>query len=118
MEQVNQKPQNGGFVIPREYLLQGIGEAVKDLKKELERARKKYGSRYNWKNDFEGCIRRFGLEDNEKLLNEYEKICQKKSNEPSSIRSVICQIGDNAREYALKKYIREHGTMSETPQNK
>lgn len=118
MEQENKQPQTVGFVIPREYLLKGIAEAVKEKQKMLERAREKYKERYNWKNDFEECIRRFGFKDHEKLLKEYELIWQKMSNQPSIIRSVIRQIGDRARELAINKYIRDSSKTPDLPQMK
>lgn len=113
MAQENQQPQDGGFVIPREYLLAGIADGVKQVEKMLDQARAKYGKRYNEKNDYEECKRRFGFSSHERLLQEYELIWQKQSKEPSVIRKVIRVIGDHARQFAINKYVAEHSPQTE-----
>lgn len=91
-----QQPQEGVVMIPREYVLKGVKDAVDAMYKMMREARVKYGNNYNWKNDYEQCDRRFKLSDHEAVLNEYDLIRAKQSKQPSVIRGVIRQIGDNA----------------------
>lgn len=101
------KEQNGMIEIPHEYLIEGVKKAVSDVLKMMNDARKKYGNRYNKKNDYEVFDRRFGYNDPEKLWAEFELIWQKKSNQPAALRKVITAIGLSARDYALHKYAME-----------
>lgn len=96
--------------IPREYVLEGIKDVVASMHKMLGEAREKYGDRYNKKNEYEECIRRFDLDDTEATLKEYDLIMAKQSKQPSVVRGVIKQIGENAFHYAIIKYLRETGT--------
>ena len=91
--------------IKREFVLEGIKDAVASMHKMLGEARGKYGDRYNRKNEYEECLRRFDLDDTEATLKEYDLIMAKQSKQPSVVRGVIKQIGENAFRYAIKKYL-------------
>lgn len=93
--------------IPREHVLEGIKDAVASMHKMLGEARGKYGDRYNKKNEYAECIRRFDLDDTEATLKEYDLIMAKQSKQPSVVRGVIKQIGENAFRYAIIKYLSE-----------
>lgn len=93
--------------IPREYVLEGIKDVLETMYKMLDDAKKKYGDSYNRKNEYEECRRKFDLDDTEATLKEYELIMTKQSKQPSVIRGVIKQIGDNAFRYAIKKHLSE-----------
>ena len=58
-----------------------VEKSLKDMHKELRRQRNKYGAQYNFKNSYEQLNRRFG-EDPRKLIDEYNLILDKKSNQP------------------------------------
>ena len=58
------------------------------MHKELRRQRNKYGAQYNYKNNYEQLNRRFG-EDPRKLIDEYNLILDKKSNQPVAVREPI-----------------------------
>lgn len=109
----NTQNEQQGLVIPREYFIDGIKEAKSQIWKMEAAAKLKYGQRYNWKNSFEECERRFGFSDNEKILNEYELICNKQSKQPAVIRRVIEQMGDSACRYALNRYQEEQRKKKE-----
>lgn len=93
--------------IPREHVLEGIKDVVASMHKMLGEAREKYGDRYNKKNEYEECLRRFDLDDTEATLKEYDLIMAKQSKQPSIVRGIIKQIGENAFRYAINKYLRE-----------
>ena len=93
--------------IPREHVLEGIKDVVASMHKMLGEAREKYGYRYNKKNEYEECLRRFDLDDTEATLKEYDLIMAKQSKQPSVVRGVIKQIGENAFRYAINKYLSE-----------
>ena len=65
-----------------------VEKSLKDMHKELRRQRNKYGAQYNYKNNYEGLNRRFG-EDPRKLIDEYNLILDKKSNQPFAVREPI-----------------------------
>ena len=65
-----------------------VEKSLKDMHKELRRQRNKYGAEYNYKNNYEQLNRRFG-EDPRKLINEYNLILDKKSNQPVAVREPI-----------------------------
>ena len=65
-----------------------VEKSLKDMHKELRRQRNKYGSEYNFKNNYEQLNRRFG-EDPHKLIDEYNLILDKKSNQPVAVREPI-----------------------------
>lgn len=102
-----QQQTDNSVHIPREYVLEGIKDVLETMYKMLDDAKKKYGDSYNRKNEYEECLRRFDLDDTEATLKEYELIMTKKSKQPSVIRGVIKQIGDNAFRYAIKKHLTE-----------
>lgn len=93
--------------IPREHVLEGIKDVVASMYKMLDEAQGKYGDRYNKKNEYEECLRRFDLDDTEATLKEYDLIMAKQSKQPSVVRGVIKQIGENAFRYAIIKYLNE-----------
>lgn len=105
----NEEQDYGTFEIPHDYLIEGVRDAVSGVRKMMGDARLKYGNRYNEKNSYEVFDRRFGYNDAEKLWAEFELIWQKKSNLPAALRMVIQDIGQHARNYALRKYAKEHG---------
>ena len=100
-----QQQTEGSVSIPREYVLEGVKDVLASMHKMLADAKEKYGYRYNRKNEYEECLRRFNLDNPEDTLKEYDLIMAKQSKEPSSVRGVIRQIGDNAFRYAIKKYL-------------
>ena len=65
-----------------------VEKSLKDMHKELRRQRNKYGAQYNYKNNYEQLNRRFG-EDPRKLIDEYNLILDKKSNQPVAVREPI-----------------------------
>lgn len=65
-----------------------VEKSLKDMHNELRRQRNKYGTRYNHKNKYEQLNRRFG-EDPLKLIDEYNLILDKKSNQPAAVREPI-----------------------------
>ena len=105
--QENKQQQEGTVSIPREYVLEGIEQSVKEMHRMMDEARKKYGARYNEKNEYEVCLRRYNLDDYEATLKEYDLIMAKQSKLPASIRNVIKQHGDNAMRYGIRKYLQE-----------
>lgn len=107
MEQEKQQQQQG-IELPHEDLITGVRKVVENIRKSLKDAREKYGARYNRKNDYEEFGRRFGYDDPERLWHEFDLVWQKRSNEPASIRRVLLEIGNGARTYAIKKYLKAH----------
>lgn len=107
MEQEKQQQQQG-IELPHEDLITGVRKVVENIRKSLKDAREKYGARYNKKNDYEEFGRRFGYDDPERLWHEFDLVWQKCSNEPSSIRRVLLEIGNGARTHAIKKYLKAH----------
>ena len=65
-----------------------VKKSLEDMHNELRRQRNKYGERYNHKNKYEQLNRRFG-EDPLKLIDEYNLILDKKSNQPAAVREPI-----------------------------
>ena len=65
-----------------------VEKSLKDMHNELRRQRNKYGAQYNYKNNYEQLNRRFG-EDPLKLIDEYNLILDKKSNQPAAVREPI-----------------------------
>lgn len=65
-----------------------VEKSLKDMHKELRRQRNKYGAEYNFKNNYEQLNIRFG-EDHRKLIDEYNLILDKKSNQPVAVREPI-----------------------------
>lgn len=65
-----------------------VKKSLKDMHKELRRQRNKYGAQYNYRNNYEQLNRRFG-EDPRKLIDEYNLILDKKSNQPVAVREPI-----------------------------
>ena len=65
-----------------------VEKSLKDMHKELRRQRNKYGAQYNYKNNYEQLNRRFG-EGPRKLIDEYNLILDKKSNQPVAVREPI-----------------------------
>ena len=65
-----------------------VEKSLKDMHKELRRHRNKYGAQYNYRNNYEQLNRRFG-EDPRKLIDEYNLILDKKSNQPVAVREPI-----------------------------
>ena len=107
MKNQENKQQQQQISIPREYVLEGIKQSVKEMHRMLAEARKKYGARYNEKNEYAVCLRRYNLDDYEATLKEYDLIMAKQSKLPASIRNVIRQHGDNAMRYGIWKYQQE-----------
>lgn len=93
--------------IPRERVLEGIKEAVKEMLKMMREAKAKYGIHYNTKNEYEVFCRRFDTNDVEKILQEFDLIRAKQSQQPSVIRSVIKQLGENAFRYCYMMWRKE-----------
>ena len=106
-ENKKQQQPERTFAIPRVYVLEGIEHSVKEMHRMLAEARKKYGARYNEKNEYAVCLRRYNLDDYEATLKEYDLIMAKQSKLPASIRNVIRQHGDNAMRYGIWKYQQE-----------
>ena len=102
-ETKQQAPEAQMVKIPHEYLIEGVKQAVEELKKKIAQARKKYGNRYNWKNVYEEFGRRFGYNDPERIWEEFHLISNKQSKQPSTIREVIKLIGEMARYSAISR---------------
>jgi hypothetical protein len=107
-----QQQTDGSISIPREYVLEGVKDVLASMHKMLDDAKRKYGHRYNWKNEYEECLRRFNLDNPEDTLKEYDLIMAKQSKLPSTVRGVIRQIGENAFRYAIKKHLNEQQKKS------
>lgn len=107
MEQEKQQ-QRQSIELPHEDLIQGVRKTVYNIQQAMKDAREKYGARYNKKNDYEEFGRRFGYDDPERLWHEFDLVWQKCSGEPASIRRVLLEIGNGARTYAIKKYLKAH----------
>ena len=71
MEQ-NQEEKQEYIVLPREYMIEGIVNATKEMHRMLQETRAENGKLYNEKNEYEQCMRRFDVDDPEKVLAEYE----------------------------------------------
>lgn len=106
-EQVPQNPEGEMVKIPHEYLIDGVKQAVSEIKQKMESARAKYGGRYNYKNDYEEFGRRFGYNDPEKIWEEYDRVWNKQSKEPAIVRNVLKLLGDMARYYAIGRMRQE-----------
>ena len=102
------KKEQQPIQLPKEYLIEGVKQSVKDVHKMMSDARSKYGNRYNEKNDYEEFGRRFGYNNPEEIWAEFELVWIKQSKQPASIRKVISAIGNAARNYALHRYVSEH----------
>lgn len=107
-EQKSQRPDGklpeGKLVkIPQEYLIEGVRQAVADIKLKMLEARRKYGSQYNRKNPYEEFGRRFGYDNPVKIWEEYDLIWTRQSTQPSIIRKVAKLLGDQARIYAINR---------------
>ena len=102
-----QKQTDGTITLPREYFIEGVQKAACEVKKKLHDARETYGAAYNSKNEFDVFDRRFGYDDAEKILREYELVWVKRSRQPAIIRKVIKAIGDSARRHAIRRYVSE-----------
>ena len=98
--------------VPRERVLEGIKEAVKEMLKMMREAKAKYGIHYNTKNEYEVFCRRFGTNDAEKILQEFDLIRAKQSNQPAVIRGVIKQLGENAFRYCYMMWRKEQQEMT------
>ena len=99
--------------IPRERVLEGIKEAVKEMLKMMREAKAKYGIHYNTKNEYEVFCRRFNTNDAEKILQEFDLIRAKQSQQPSVIRGVIKQLGENAFRYCYVMWAKEQKEKKE-----
>ena len=99
--------------IPRERVLEGIKEAVKEMLKMMREAKAKYGIHYNTKNEYEVFCRRFNTNDAEKILQEFDLIRAKQSQQPSVIRGVIKQLGENAFRYCYVMWAKEQQEKKE-----
>lgn len=108
-----QQQAEGSVSIPRGYVLEGIEQSVKEMHRMMTEAKKKYGARYNEKNKYAVCLRRYNLDDYEATLKEYDLIMAKQSKLPASIRNVIRQHGDNAMRYGIRKYLLEQKAAKE-----
>lgn len=93
--------------VSRERVLEGIKEAVKQMLKMMRDAKAKHGIHYNTKNDYEVFCRRFGTNDAEKILQEFDLIRAKQSQQPAVIRNVIKQLGENAFRYCYMMWRKE-----------
>ena len=94
--------------IPHDYLIEGVKKAVDDVFEYMKDARRKYGSSYNEKNDYEMFSRRFGYEDAERIWKEFTLVANKRSNRPASVRGVITVLGNKARYYAIERMRKEY----------
>jgi len=54
-------------------------------------------------------MRNFPMKDAERVFEEYELIYKKQSNQPSTVRRVIREIGDIARRAAIEKVMKKEG---------
>ena len=97
--------------VSRERVLEGIKEAVKQMLKMMRDAKAKHGIHYNTKNDYEVFCRRFGTNDAEKILQEFDLIRAKQSQQPSVIRNVIKQLRENAFRYCYMMWAKEQQEM-------
>ena len=93
-----------------------VEKSLKDMHKELRRQRNKYGEQYNYKNNYEQLNRRFG-EDPRKLIDEYNLILDKKSNQPAAVREPIKAIVATAINRLIAAKVKEAEQM-EQPKKK
>ena len=113
-QQINDELQQQGMQmvdVPRERVLEGIKEAVKQMLKMMRDAKAKYGIHDNTKNDYEVFLRRFGTNDAETILKEFDLIRAKQSQQPSVIRNEIKQLGENAFRYCYMMWAKEQQEM-------
>lgn len=91
---------DGKITITENDLVPYIVKQGKDLYKRIEEARKKYGSRYNYKKKIEVMYEHFGNPkhslDSEKFAKEFMLILQKKSSLPAAIRYPVRDICEAA----------------------
>lgn len=94
--------QNEQFSVKREDMQKYVQKAWQEMQGFLHDQRKKYGNRYNSKNDYEQIDRRFdnAHQDPQKFLDEFMLIQQKRSSQPASVRTVIQHIGARAFQLA------------------
>ena len=118
MENVEaRQPQEDVMELPMEYVLEGMKGALDAMHRMLRKAKTEYGSRYNWKNDYEELLRRYKCEDADTILKEYDLMREKKSKQPAIIRRVIQQLGDNAIRHAYRRQLAEQSSpQNEQPQ--
>lgn len=113
-QQIEKELQQQGMQmvdVSRERVLEGIKEAVKQMLKMMRDAKAKYGIHYNTKNEYEVFCRRFDTNDAEKILQEFDLIRAKQSQQPSVIRGVIKQLGENAFRYCYMMWRKEQKEM-------
>ena len=86
------------ITIQREDLLLYIKKAWNEMQASLRDQRKKYGARYNYRNNYELITEKFGdaFLNPGKYADEYILIQQKQSKLPASVRMVVQQIGARA----------------------
>lgn len=89
--------------IPHEYLIDGVKQAVQEIKQKMAAARAKYGNQYNQKNDYEEFGRRFGYNEPEAIWTEFDRVWNRQSKEPAVIRNVIKVLGNQARYHAIAR---------------
>ena len=120
-QQIEKELQQQGMQmvdVPRERVLEGIKEAVKQMLKMMRDARVKYGIHYNTKNEYEVFCRRFGTNDAEKILQEFDLIRAKQSNQPAVIRKVIKELGENTFRYCYMMWTKEQQEMKKDQKTK
>ncbi len=100
--------------LSRERVLEGIKEAVRQMQKMMFDAKVRYGADYNQNNEYEVFCRRFGADDAEKILHEFDLIRARLSDQPAVIRKVIKELGENAFRYCYAMWKKERDGESET----
>lgn len=91
--------------ITKKQLIPFIRKAWEGVAAFLVRKRKELGPRYNEKNVYEEMCRRFchPHKEPEKFFDEYMLCLNKASRQPSSVRSVILEVGGHAVNLFLSK---------------
>lgn len=112
------QPTEETVMVPDEYMIEGIGDTVKAMKRMLEDSKRKYGRTYNRNNDYEKFLRTIDTTDHKALLQEYILVRDKKSNLSQRLRAVVKELGENAERHAYLRYLRENGVLKDKPAKK
>lgn len=90
-------------------MLPYIKQQWQELQKFLREKRNQLGNKYNWNNNYEKIVSRFGDagKEPEKFYNEFLLIIEKKSNLPVSVREPITAIVGRAQHFLFAKKLEE-----------
>ena len=110
MEQKEQKPK---LNVTKEELIPYIILYGQSIHKQINDAKKKYGSMFNNKNKISEAFRKFGdpVTSAQKYADEYDKITERRSDLPASVRYIVRDVCERALGQCIYDKMRE--TMKE-----